>query len=321
MIEQAAVRHNLSKQAVEKDLWVSAMLQILFSLPCAESMVFKGGTSLTKGWGLINRFSEDIDVAIDRSIFGLDGDLTKKQVKKLRKESSLFVKDILFRQISEKVTQFKLNDWCEIEAQPDGTGDNTYPEPRTIFVKYHSVFADKIPYISPDVKIEVGARSLLEPTTDIKISSLIESALSAISTTIIDVPVRTAIAEKTFLEKAFLLHELFSVREDEPAKRRSRHLYDLHMMMQKGLAEKAIKDDELWETIHYHRASLTSMQGVDYSSDFRDRIKLVPPAKCIKDWQRDYEDMAVSMIYKNPPAFSTLLESMEKLESIFKNRK
>lgn len=78
VLEQAAIRHNLAKQSVEKDLWVTAIIQIIFTLPCADSLVFKGGTSLSKVWGLINRFSEDIDLAIDRTIFNLDGELTKK---------------------------------------------------------------------------------------------------------------------------------------------------------------------------------------------------------------------------------------------------
>ena len=78
VLEQAAIRHNLAKQAVEKDLWITAIIKIIFTLPCADSLVFKGGTSLSKVWGLINRFSEDIDLAIDRTIFNLDGELTKK---------------------------------------------------------------------------------------------------------------------------------------------------------------------------------------------------------------------------------------------------
>ena len=65
IMEQTAIRLSLPVQAVEKDLWVTAMLQLMFGLPCAGYLVFKGGTSLSKVWGLINRFSEDIDLAID----------------------------------------------------------------------------------------------------------------------------------------------------------------------------------------------------------------------------------------------------------------
>lgn len=67
ILEQTAIKQGLPKQAVEKDLWVTAVIQLLFSLPCADNLVFKGGTSLSKVWKLINRFSEDIDLAIDCS--------------------------------------------------------------------------------------------------------------------------------------------------------------------------------------------------------------------------------------------------------------
>ncbi len=100
--EQVALRVGISDpRAIEKDMWVSSLLQIIFGLTYADKFVFKGGSSLSKIWKLIHRFSEDIDLAIDRSLFGLDGDLTKKQLKKLRKESSLFVKDKLSTDIKE----------------------------------------------------------------------------------------------------------------------------------------------------------------------------------------------------------------------------
>ena len=299
---------------------MTAILQILFNLPCADSLVFKGGTSLSKVWRLISRFSEDIDLAIDRAVFELEGDLTKKQVKRLRKASSLFVRDTLYQQLVEAVNRTPLKNLCQIEPEPDGEGDSTYPEPRSIFIRYQSVFDDELDYIPPVVKVEAGARSLLEPYEETAITSIIEETLPAISTTIADVKVKTAMAEKTFLEKVFLLHELFSVNNKIEARRRSRHIYDLHMMMQQGVAEKAIPNDELWQTIHHHRSTLTSMQGVDYTPDIRDRIQLVPPMECRDDWKKDYEIMAGAMIYGERPEFEFLMESMSHLELLFKNR-
>ena len=321
ILEQAAIKQGLPKQAIEKDLWVTAILQFLFSLPCAENLVFKGGTSLSKVWNLISRFSEDIDLAIDRAIFELEGDLTKKQVKKLRKASSLFVRDTLYQQLVEAINQTSLKDLCQIEPEPDGEGDSTYPEPRSIFIRYKSVFDDKLDYISPIVKVEAGARSLLEPYAETAITSMVEETLPTISTIIKDVKVKTAIAEKTFLEKAFLLHELFSVNNMVEARRRSRHIYDLYMMMQQGIAEKAISNDELWQTIHHHRSTLNSMQGVDYTPDIRKRIQLVPPMECRDNWQSDYVDMVTAMIYGTHPSFDVLMESMRNLELLFKNQK
>ena len=320
VLEQAAIKQGLPKQAIEKDLWVTAILQILFSLPCAEYLVFKGGTSLSKVWRLISRFSEDIDVAIDRVVFELEGDLTKKQVKKLRKASSLFVRDTLYQQLVEAVNQTSLKDFCQIKPEPDGEGDATYPEPRSIFIHYKSVFDDKLDYIPPVVKVEAGARSLLEPYAETTITSMVEEALPSINTTISDVMVKTAIAEKTFLEKAFLLHELFSVNNEVEARRRSRHIYDLHMMLKHGIADKAVSNEELWQTIHHHRSTLTSMQGVDYTPDIRKRIQLIPPTKCWDGWKKDYEIMMGAMIYGERPPFEALMESMRNLEILFKNR-
>lgn len=320
VIEQTAAKLNLPVQAVEKDLWVTAILQVLFTLPCAHGLVFKGGTSISKVWNAINRFSEDIDLAIDRSLFDLDGELTKKQVKKLRKVSSMFVREELFGQLCEAIASTPLYGLCEIEAQPDGVGDSTYPEPRIIYVKYASLFSDKIDYILPVVKIEAGARSLLEPTLNVAIKSLVDVALPSITTSLVDVEVRTAVAEKTFLEKCFLLHELFSKGVAVSANRRSRHLYDLHMMMRKGIDKRAVSDDELWNTIHHHRSTLTSISGVDYTPDIRSRIVLTPLAECVEDWKSDYQAMQGSMIYNNPPSFEELLQSMAELEMAFKNQ-
>lgn len=91
VLTQTAARVGLPEQSVEKDLWVTVILQLVFALPYAGKLLFKGGTTLAKA-GLIERFSEDIDLAIDRSQFGLEGDLTKKQLKGLRKASSISVR-------------------------------------------------------------------------------------------------------------------------------------------------------------------------------------------------------------------------------------
>ncbi len=168
------------------------------------------------------------------------------------------------------------------------------------------------------MKVEAGARSLLEPYAETAITSMVEEALPSISTTISDVMVKTAIAEKTFLEKAFLLHELFSVNNTVEARRRSRHIYDLHMMMKQGVADKAIPNEELWQTIHHHRSTLTSMSGVDYSIDIRRTIQLIPPKDSLANWRKDYEEMSSAMIYGEKPAFEELLESMNWLELLFK---
>lgn len=318
VLNQAAGKTGLPAQAIEKDLWVTTILQMVFELPIAKHLVFKGGTSLSKVWNVIHRFSEDIDLAIDPSIWGFEGDLTKKQIKRLRKASSLFVRDELCQSVQEAVVAKGLDRWLQVEADPDGEGDGTYPEPRVIHILYKSLFDEGLAYLHSEVKLEVGARSLLEPTEEAFVSSILEDELS-IRTSLERVGIPTAIAEKTFLEKAFLLHELFSSQSLREANRKSRHLYDLAQMMKTDIAERALADDELWNTIHHHRELYTSMSGVDYTPDIRKRIRLLPPDDVLPAWRRDYRDMQSAMIYGEKPSFEVLMEKMKELELMFHN--
>lgn len=320
VIEQTALKQGLSKQIVEKDLWVSTILEIIFSLPFANKLVFKGGTSLSKVWGLIDRFSEDIDLAIDRNIFGLEGDLTIRQLKKLRKASSLFVCNEFCEALVNAVKKYGLDEYLTIEAQPNGEGDKTYPEPRKIFIIYKSLFDTELSYVKPQIILETGSRSLFEPTQKASINSMVSDAFPTIQTSVVKVEITTAVAAKTFLEKAFLLHELFTTNACFRAERKSRHLYDLEKMMDKEFAIGAIKDDELWNTIHHHRNVFTHMHDVDYSPDIRDRIVLAPPTEHFQTWAADYADMQSSMIYGDSLSFSELIERMRELETRFQNR-
>lgn len=96
-------------------------------------------------------FSEDIDLAIDPSIWGFEGDLTKKQIKRLRKASSIFVRDELCQSLQRAVTETGMEKWLLVEADPDGEGDGTYPEPRVIHIRYRSLFDEDLPYLHSEV--------------------------------------------------------------------------------------------------------------------------------------------------------------------------
>ncbi|HNY05927.1 MAG TPA: nucleotidyl transferase AbiEii/AbiGii toxin family protein [Candidatus Egerieousia sp.] len=319
IITQSAEKAGLDKQIIEKDLWVTTILQILFSLDVSKYLVFKGGTSLSKVWGVIERFSEDIDVSIDRRFFGLDGDLTKKQIKKLRKESSLFVSKELFNELVNEIDKFHLSNALSVAYQTDGEGDNAYPEPRQIYITYNSLFENVLAYIKPIIILEVGSRSLFEPMKSERVKSVVEYCYHNVITSVCDSEIHTAVPEKTFLEKAFLLHELFSTDGARLANRKSRHLYDLERMMDLPFATKAIEDDNLWDTIHHHRDIFTHMKDVDYTPDIRDRISLVPPQKYMQTWEEDYNNMRSSMIYGKTISFNELIARMHMLENKFRN--
>lgn len=321
VLTQCKNKLGLPEQAVEKDYWVTVMLQLIFDSELSEHIIFKGGTSLSKNGNLIERFSEDIDLSVNYEYFGLTDEPTKKQLKKLRKSSSLFVREALVNTLADQIERYGLKDQLSITVEPDGEGDSTYPEPRHIYIQYQSVLPVFLDYIKPTITLEVGARSLMEPSVKIPVKTIIQEVLPQINTDVAPVNVTTAAPQKTFLEKAFLLHELFSVEHDTLlAKRRSRHLYDLNRMMDRDFAIAAVHDDVLWEHIRHHRERFTSMLGVDYSGDIRNRICLVPPEKHIEDWKKDYQYMCDSMIYGEKPTFTELIESIRELERRFRER-
>ena len=315
VFERVGASVGLPMQAVEKDFWVTVILQAVFSLPVAQHLIFKGGTSLSKAWGLISRFSEDIDLAVNPIALGAaEGDLTKKQIKKLRKASSLFVSEQLTPMLCAKIDEMGMSAFLNIEAQPNGEGDNTYPEPRQIYIRYQSVFEKPLTYLRPDVVLEVSARSLIEPAMPTHVSCILADYIPIQPTC--DAVVHTAIPAKTMVEKMFLLHELFSVPgHGTRAERKSRHLYDLYQMMQQDFAQEAITNDALWESIRHHREVFTSVQGVDYSGDVRQRICLLPREDIVAIWQSDYETMRSSMIHGSAPTWDELLEQITILQN------
>lgn len=206
-------------------------------------------------------------------------------------------------------------------AEPDGEGDATYPEPRKIFIEYPSLFRESLDYINPRVMLETGARSLIEPTTTAQVKSLVETSFPDICTASVNPFIPTAVIEKTFLEKVFLLHELFTTNAGRYANRKSRHLYDLGKMMDEPFAEATIHNDELWESISLHRQIFTSMRDVDYTPDVRKRIVLVPPAEFMKEWRDDYEAMRSTMVFGPSLTFDALIEKLHLLEDRFHQEK
>jgi len=219
-------------------------------------------------------------------------------------------------ELRKAVRKYDLQHLCSIEPQPDSDGDKTYPEPRKIFIRYQSLF-DTLPYLKAEIVLEIGARSLIEPTEKREVKSMISKNLP-IDTTLVNSPIITAVPEKTFIEKAFLLHEIFTCGGRMLANRKSRHLYDLEKMMEKEFALKAISDNELWNTIHHHREKFTHINGVNYSQDIRPNICLIPPAQVIDDWRQDYESMQNTMIYGKSLTFDELINRIRHLEEIIR---
>lgn len=177
--EQLTVLNNVAEEkgivenAVEKDYWVSMVLRIISSLPYSRAFVFKGGTSLSKGWGLIDRFSEDIDLAIDPGYLGFQDISTRSQRTRLRKESKKFIDGVLSNDIEHFLTDAGLSSCCKVIVPETPVSDL---DPAVLFVEYDSVLPNKIQYIPERVKIEISCRSLMEPCEEVKMRSMVEDA-------------------------------------------------------------------------------------------------------------------------------------------------
>lgn len=300
---------GLPAYAVEKDWWVVQTLAILFEMEVGEHLVFKGGTSLSKSWNLIDRFSEDIDLAINRAFFGFEGELSKKQRTNLRKASKDYISNDLFDNLQEAFDSKGLSN-LKFEKQESDESDL---DPVCLYVYYPQVI--KSPgYIEPRVKIEIGSRSLREPYAERTIISILDESYprSKFAQTSIAIP--SVLPERTFLEKIFLLHEEFQRPVEKlRVERLSRHLYDIYQISNTEYADKAFSNKELYVTIVKHRNSFTKLGGVDYNLHQPQTINFIPPMEFIADWKEDYKIMQEQMIYGDSPDFDKLIDSLSVL--------
>lgn len=177
--------------------------------------------------------------------------------------------------------------------------------------------ASPVSYIPPVVKIEVSGRSMSEPIEDVLIESLIDSAVPSAVFAEPKFLVRAVMAKRTFLEKIFLLHEEFAKGEGQiRVDRMSRHLYDVHKMLHTPIAEQALSDRELYDTVIEHRRTFIGLKGFDYSTLDKRTLNFIPPESVYGAWKKDYETMQEEMIYGESIPFDDMIAELR----IFNNR-
>ena len=214
------------------------------SFPSAEHTSFKGGTSLSKCWKLIDRISEDIDIGIDREYLGFGGTLSKTQISdKLRRAACSFVRDKL---------QYELHDALIEEGITEGMfkihvniTSVTTTDPEIIEVEYPSLFETN-PYIRNVVRIEVSGRSMSEPVQVVTLNPIIDEVFPNSRWERNTFSVRAVLPERTFLEKIFLLHEEFSKSADNiRVERMSRHMYDIGQILRTPIEQLRILNNHI----------------------------------------------------------------------------
>jgi hypothetical protein len=316
---EAQARLNLPAQTIEKDLWVCFTLRELLRLPVwGDHFTFKGGTSLSKAWKLVERFSEDLDLVIDREFLGFGREkLSKKRQRRLKEECSRRIHaDILpalaerFRELLPGGSTWMLEAASEIEDR----------DRQTLLFTYPTVFSTPAAYLRPVVKLEMGARSKTAP---FEMASIISYVAEAVPGVIVDgtFQARVVVARLTFWDKALLLHEeTYRPKDSDKPIRKvglARHYYDLYRMIKLGVGDKAIADKELFEQVVEHRQVFFPYTWMDYTTMRRGSLRLLPLDDQISAWRQDYQAMRTEMFFGETPTFDLLLQVVGEFASKF----
>lgn len=314
IFQAIATEMGMKPFAVEKDWWVSRTLEIIFQMDIAKHLVFKGGTSLSKAWKLINRFSEDIDLAIDKEFFeGYNGDISRTQINKLRKEAGTHTTGKFFEELKE---EFRKKGFNDLNFKFIDTGESDQ-DPRVIEIFYPNIITSPSEYVLPRVQLEIGCRSLREPFSMKAIGALVDEVYADRDFALPLFEVPAVNPERTFLEKLFLLHEEFHrPAEKMRVDRLSRHLYDVYQLTKAEISGKAINDKELYETIVAHRYKFSRVSDVDYNNHNPKTLNPIPIPEVIGEWKADYAKMLEDMIYKEQkPNFGDLIANLNELRT------
>jgi len=314
--EQAAAQMGLPPASIEKDFWVCWTLRELFRLPGWEDCFsFKGGTSLSKAWGLIERFSEDIDIVIDRKFLGFGHEEPSQgQLKKLRGKCSRKIRDELLPALKAEFEKALPQDapWELRMATKEEDSDEA-----SLIFQYPGEFHETARYLRPAIKIEMGARSDAEPSETVPIRSfLCQEFPEQLGDGAF--PVRAVAARRTFIDKFLLLHEENLRAGEKPRKPQlARHYFDVYSLIERGLADEALEDVELFAKVVHHREVFFGYPWMDYSTLKPGSIRIRPSAEDMAGWRGDYDGMRGEMIYGDPPNFDHILDIVGRFEDRF----
>jgi predicted nucleotidyltransferase component of viral defense system len=303
---------KLPESMAEKDFWVCWTLDYLFRIsPWAAQLAFKGGTSLSKCFGLIERFSEDIDLILDWRVLGYStfepwSERTKTSQDKLNKEmdakAAAFLRGEFLPRLKEDFSRL-LKEPFDLFIHDD--------EPQTVCFAYPRLFDDST--IVSLVRMEIGALGAWTPTRTTEITSYVAErypqAFHVPSTS-----VRTVLAERTFWEKVTILHkEAFRTNGKVPL-RYSRHYYDLYCMDRSSVSARAFSDLKLLERVVAFKARFYPAGSARYELAHPGTMKLMPPVDCVPILAEDYSHMK-NMIFGAKPDFEEIMVALQRMES------
>ena len=310
LFKVVSAKTNIALRVIEKDFWVCVVLQYLFNESYLKDyLIFKGGTSLSKCFALIDRFSEDIDLVLDWNLLGISDD----DAFSLRNNSqqSKFIMCVNQKCIDYIRMNFIDDLKKHLLKNIDGLSIK-YDEndPFSVYIKYPTL--DSVNYVTPLIKLEIGPFSLRTPSEIKEILPLCNIYFNEAGIT--SIGVRSISPIRTFWEKILILHqESHRGNGNKLPNRYSRHYYDVYQMYQKGVFIKALeKIDELEKTVEF-TSKFYPKAWARYDLAKPGSISLVPPLHSIKDLEEDYEEMNI-MIYGERPSFDDILKVIQLIE-------
>lgn len=309
-----AVKKGFSKAIVEKDFWVCLILDYLFTKSIyKDKIVFKGGTSLSKGFNIINRFSEDIDLILDWRVLNAEKDEplaersnTQQDIynEMLKSSAAEFIKTKLLIDIQTNLSKLIGN---EIEAEVDKDDkDGT-----TLNIYYPKIY--EIKYIRPHVKLEIGPLAAWSPSDVISILPFVSEEMPKIFN-LKSTQVLTVKPERTFWEKATILHREANRKiESTMPLKYSRHYYDLYQFSKTPYCKNALNDKALLELVVRFKQKFYRSSWANYDDCLNGNFKLVPPSYRQSELKKDYLQMN-EMIYDVIPTFEEIMCRLAELE-------
>ena len=316
LFAEASKHLKLPEHMVEKDAWVCWTLKRLFDLPDArDHFIFKGGTSLSKVWKVIHRFSEDIDISLSREWLGYDGlndpeAVTGKERKRrldgLATNCAEKLRSDVLPSLRDKFgTELGARDWSLKVAADDA---------QTLLFFYPSVFGDVAGnYVRPVVRIEGGARSDRWPVAEQALLPYFAEAFpEAFPHAAFTVPVLDA--ERTFWEKATSLHaEAHRAAEKATPERFSRHYADLAALARHVVGQQALLRDDLRARVVEHKQVFFTSAWASYETAKPGSFRLIPSSQRLAFLAKDYQAMH-PMFFRSPSSWTEIVEILAQLE-------
>lgn len=322
VFNEAGAKRGLASAIIEKDFWVCWTLKRLFTLPGDNpSLVFKGGTSLSKAYGVIRRFSEDIDLSFDRRDLGFGGERDPEAAPS-KKKAELLLKS-LSAEVQGHIDAVLLPRLKKAIAAVLGSDERAWAlgkdakDEQTVIFRYSPGLARDVTgettYINPVVRLELGARGDAWPTERRSIQPYAAEEIPHLFR-LPATDVTVLAAERTFWEKATLLHaEYHRPAEKAMTAPLSRHYYDLALLADTPYGERALGDVKLLDRVAKHKALFFPSKWAQYESARVGTLRLVPPEDRLKGLSADYEKLKL-MIFDDPPPFAAIIARLRALE-------